>query len=218
MSATLERTTSSTAAQQARRTDMKLEVVTIPVSDVERAKRFYEGLGWRMDIDIDKGADFRAMQFTPPGSSCSFHVGKGITPAPPGSAGNLFLAVSDIEAAREELVRRGVEVSEVVHHGPGEPPMKGRHPQGATYASYAAFSDPDGNRWLLQEVTSRLPGRVDPLETRFASPAELAAALRRAAEAHGAHEKSLGIDYDVNWPDWYADYLFGERSGGATTA
>lgn len=218
MSATLERTSASNAAPKARRIDMKLEVVTIPVSDVERAKRFYEGLGWRLDIDLDKGADFRAMQFTPPGSSCSFHVGKGLTPAAPGSAGNLFLAVSDIEAAREELVRRGAPVSEVVHHGPGEPPVKGRHPQRASYASYAAFSDPDGNKWLLQEVTARLPGRVDPLEASFSSPADLAAALRRAAEAHGVHEKSLGIEHDVNWPDWYADYLFGERSGGAKAA
>jgi catechol 2,3-dioxygenase-like lactoylglutathione lyase family enzyme len=217
MSATLERTSPSNAAPQARRTDMKLEVVTLPVSDVERAKRFYESLGWRLDADFDKG-DFRAMQFTPPGSSCSFHIGRGITPAAPGSAGNLFLAVSDIEAAREDLLRRGVEVSEVFHRAPGEAPAKGRHPQGATYASYAAFSDPDGNGWLLQEVTSRLPGRVDPLETRFSSPADLAAALRRAAEAHGAHEVRLGVKYDVNWPDWYADYLFGERSGGTKPA
>ena len=153
------------------------------------------------------------MQFTPPGSPASIHFGKGLTPAAPGTASGLYLVVSDIVAARAELVRHSVEVSEVFHReGPGKPPLKGRHPQGNSYSSFATFRDPDGNSFLLQEVTRRLPGRVDPDETTFASTADLATALRRAAAAHGEHEKRTG-QHDANWPDWYADYLVREQAG-----
>jgi catechol 2,3-dioxygenase-like lactoylglutathione lyase family enzyme len=214
MSAIHEPRETAPTAPDLRRVDFKLEVVTIPVSDAERAKRFYESLGWRLDADV-KGEAFRVLQFTPPGSSCSVHVGKGATPAPPGSAHGLFLAVSDIEAARSDLLRRGVEVGEVFHRVPGEESGSGPHPSRRTYSSYAAFSDPDGNGWLLQEVTSRLPGRVDTDVVTFASRAELAATLRRAAAAHGEHEKRTGGQHDVNWPDWYADQVFAEQTGGA---
>jgi catechol 2,3-dioxygenase-like lactoylglutathione lyase family enzyme len=196
-----------------RTADMKLEVVVIPVSDVDRAKRFYGNLGWRLDADFVVGDAFRGVQFTPPGSSCSIHFGRGITSAAPGSAQELFLVVSDIEAARAELLDRGVEVNEVFHRAPGEEPHKGREPQGRSYASFATFSDPDGNRWLLQEVTARLPGRVDADVTTFSSPAELAAALRRAADAHGEHEKRIGKHDTAGWPDWYAEYMVAEQGG-----
>ena len=177
---------------RARTVDMKLEVVVIPVADVDRAKRFYGGLGWRLDADFVKGDDFRVVQFTPPGSPSSIHFGKGVTSAAPGSARGLFLVVSDIETARAELVDRGVDVSEVFHRAVGEAPRSGPDPERRSYSSYATFSDPDGNVWLLQEVTARLPGRVDADVTTFASPVELAAALRRAANAHGEHEKRIG--------------------------
>lgn len=193
--------------------DMKLEVVIIPVSDVDRAKRFYGGLGWRLDADFVKGDAFRGVQFTPPGSSCSIHFGTGITSAVPGSARGLYLVVSDIEAARTELVNRGIEVSEVFHRAPGEPPVSGPDPERRSYASYATFSDPDGNEWLLQEVTARLPGRVDTDDTTFTSPAELATALRRASAAHGEHEARMGGQRDENWPDWYAAYMVAEQVG-----
>ncbi|WP_042875704.1 VOC family protein [Cupriavidus necator] len=192
--------------------DMKLEVVVIPVSDVDRAKRFYGRLGWKLDADFPKGDAFRVLQFTPPGSSGSIHFGTGITSAVPGSAQGLYLVVSDIEAARAELVDRGVDVSEVFHRSVGEPPQDGPHPQRQTYSSYATFSDPDGNSWLLQEVTARLPGRVNA-DTTFASSTELAAALRRAAAAHGEHEKRNGGKHDENWPTWYAEYIMREQSG-----
>jgi catechol 2,3-dioxygenase-like lactoylglutathione lyase family enzyme len=196
-----------------RTVDMKLEVVVIPVSDVDRAKRFYANLGWRLDAEFAKGDDFRIMQFTPPGSPASIHFGKGVTSAAPGSAQGLFLAVSDIEAARAELIARGVEVSEIFHRVPGEAPQRGRHPERRSYASFATFSDPDGNAWLLQEITARLPGRVDADVTTFASPAELAAAMRRAATAHGEHEKRIGRHDTVGWPDWYAEYIVAEQGG-----
>ena len=196
-----------------RTADMKLEVVVIPVSDVDRAKRFYANLGWRLDAEFAKGDDFRIVQFTPPGSPASIHFGKGVTAAAPGSAQGLFLVVSDIEAARAELIDRGVEVSEVSHRAPGEEPRKGREPQRRSYASFATFSDPDGNVWLLQEVTARLPGRVDADVTTFSSPAELAAALRRAAEAHGEHEKRIGKHDTAGWPDWYAEHIAAEQAG-----
>jgi catechol 2,3-dioxygenase-like lactoylglutathione lyase family enzyme len=199
---------------RARRVDMKLEVVVIPVSDVDRAKRFYDGLGWRLDADFVVGDEFRGLQYTPPGSPCSIHFGKGVTPAAPGSAQGLFLVVSDIEAARAELVRRGVEVSQVFHRaGPGKPPLSGRDPERRSYFSYATFSDPDGNSWLLQEVTLRLPGRVDAEDTTLTSSTELAAALRRASAAHGEHEKRTGGQRDENWPDWYAAYIVAEQTG-----
>jgi catechol 2,3-dioxygenase-like lactoylglutathione lyase family enzyme len=194
--------------------DMKLEVVAIPVSDVERAKRFYGRLGWRLDGDFVVGDTFRGVQFTPPGSSCSIHFGKGVTPAAPGSARGLFLVVSDIEEARAELVDRGIAVGEVFHvAGPGQPPLKGRDPAGRSYASYAAFSDPDGNSWLLQEIKVRLPGRVDEGVTTFTSAAALAAAMRRAAAAHGEHEKRIGKHDTTGWPDWYAEYIAAEQAG-----
>ena len=192
--------------------DLKLEVVVIPVSDVDRAKRFYSVLGWRLDADFVKGDAFRAVQFTPPGSPCSIHFGTGLTSATPGSAQGLYLVVSDIEAARAELIDRGVDVSEIFHRAPGEDPMSGPDPQRRSYASFASFSDPDGNSWLLQEVTARLPGRVDTDNTTFTSPAELANALRRAAAAHGEHEKRTG-EQDADWPAWYAEYIVREQAG-----
>lgn len=217
MSATDPRTSATPAA------DLKLEVVVVPVSDVERSKQFYANLGWRLDADFAGPDDYRVIQFTPPGSSASVIFGKNVTPAAPGSAQGLYLVVSDIEAARKELLGRGVAISEVfhangdVHVGTDEPYLFGRnrlsgpHPERGSYRSYASFSDPDGNGWLLQEVTARLPGRVDGNATSFASSADLAAAFRRAAAAHGEYEKRNGRQYDVNWPDWYADYIVSEQ-------
>jgi catechol 2,3-dioxygenase-like lactoylglutathione lyase family enzyme len=190
---------------------LKLEVVTLPVADVDRAKRFYGDLGWRLDADIARGSDFRVVQFTPPGSECSVHFGKGLTAAAPGSAQRIYLVVSDIEAARAELAAHGVKVSEVFHVGP-EGRVSGADPSRKTYSSYATFSDPDGNSWLLQEITARLPGRVDAGNTVFTSATELATALRRAAAAHGEHEKKTG-QHDENWPDWYAEYMVREQAG-----
>lgn len=193
--------------------DMKLEVVVIPVSDVDRAKQFYSSLGWRLDADFVVGEAFRGVQFTPPGSPASIHFGTGITAAAPGTAEGLYLVVSDIVAARADLVGRGVKVSKVFHRtGPGQPAVKGLDPERRSYFSYATFSDPDGNTWLLQEGTTRFPGRVDADDTTFTSPAELANALRRAAAAHGEHEKRTG-QYDANWPDWYAQHIVAEQAG-----
>ena len=194
--------------------DLKLEVVAIPVADVDRAKRFYgDTLGWRLDGEFVVGSDFRALQYTPPGSPASIHFGKGVTPAAPGSARGLFLVVSDIVAARAELVDRGVTISEVFHTaGPGRPPVAGPDPQRRSYFSYASFEDPDGNAWLLQEVTQRLPGRVDASETTYATAIDLAAAMRRAEAAHGEHEKRIG-QRDADWPSWYASYMIAEQSG-----
>ena len=211
-------------APSARTVDMKLEVVVIPVSDVDRAKSFYSNLGWRLDADFAASDDWRVVQFTPPGSDCSVIFGKNVTAAVPGSAQGLYLIVTDIKAARDELLRRGVRISEVfhdagdVHAGADEPYLFGRlrvrgpDPDHRSYRSYASFNDPDGNGWLLQEVTARLPGRVDADDTTFTSPAEIAAALRRAAAAHGEHEKRTG-QHDANWPDWYAEYMVAEQSG-----
>lgn len=192
--------------------DTKLEVAVIPVSDVDGAKRFYGDLGWRLDADFAAGNEFRVVQFTPPGSPCSIHFGKGVTAAAGGSA-TLYLVVSDIEAARAELVAHGADVSEVTHRvGPGKPPIKGPHPERRSYSSFASFRDPDGNNWLIQEVTARLPGRVDATDTTFSSPTELAAAMRRAETAHGEHEKRTG-QRDANWADWYAEYMVREQAG-----
>jgi len=192
---------------------MKFEVAVIPVSDVDRAKRFYGNLGWRLDADFVVGDNFRVVQFTPPGSPASIHFGKGVTSAAPGSAQGLFLIVSDIEAARADLVAHGADVGEIFHvAGPGHPPISGRDPEHRSYFSYAPFKDPDGNSWLLQEVTTRFPGRVDENETRFASVADLASAFRRAEAAHGEHEKRTGVR-DANWPDWYAEYMVAEQAG-----
>ncbi len=204
--------------------DMKFEVVVIPVSDVERAKQFYASLGWRLDADFADGDDFRVMQFTPPGSGSSIIFGKNVTAAAPGSAQGLYLIVSDIEAARKELLGRGIKVSEAfhagaAHAGPDEPYLFGRlrvggpDPERRTYHTFASFNDPDGNGWLLQELTTRLPGRIDTAETAFASAADLASAFRRAAAAHGEHEKRNGGRHDENWPDWYAEYMVAEQAG-----
>jgi catechol 2,3-dioxygenase-like lactoylglutathione lyase family enzyme len=196
--------------------DLKLEVVAIPVSDIERAKRFYGStLGWRLDADFAAGDEFRGLQFTPPGSQCSIHFGKGVTPAAPGSARGLFLVVSDIEAARAELVERGIEASEVFHRAAPEwTPVSGPDPQRHSYSSFLTFSDPDGNGWVLQEVTARLPGRVDASNTAYTSPTELAGALRRAESAHGQYEKDkLQGQRDADWPTWYASYMVAEQAG-----
>jgi catechol 2,3-dioxygenase-like lactoylglutathione lyase family enzyme len=201
--------------------DMKLEVVLLPVADVERAKDFYGQLGWRLDADLPSDDGFRVVQFTPPGSGGSIQFGTNMTSAAPGSAQGLYLIVSDIEDARDELATRGAEVSKVFHAGtPGaqfQPDgtsgrASGPAPNHESYKSFATFSDLDGNGWLLQEVTTRLPGRVDAAETAFASTAELAGALRRAAAAHGAHEKRIGAA-DPDWPDWYAVYMGAEQAG-----
>ena len=207
-----------------RTVDTKLEIVVIPVADVERAKTFYANLGWRLDADYAGGDDYRVIQFTPPGSGCSVIFGKNVTAAAPGSAQGLYLIVSDIEAARAELLGRGVAVSEVFHDGggvylgPDEPYIFGRvrvsgpDSERRSYRAFASFSDPDGNGWLFQEVTARLPGRVDAEATTFASSIELASALRRAEAAHGVYEKQLGRR-DENWPDWYAQFIAEEQSG-----
>jgi catechol 2,3-dioxygenase-like lactoylglutathione lyase family enzyme len=206
------------------RVDMKLELIVIPVSDVDRAKEFYARLGWRLDADFAAGDDWRAVQFTPPGSGCSVIFGKNVTAAAPGSARGLYLVVSDIDAARNDLLARGVAVGEVFHGrdreyaGPDESYLFGRirvsgpDPEHRTYRSFASFTDPDGNGWLLQEVTTRLPGRVDSSTTTFASASDLASAMRRASVAHGEHEKRIGAA-DPNWPDWYAAYMVAEQSG-----
>ena len=215
----------STSDAIAAKIDMKFEIVVIPVSDVDRAKRFYVGLGWRLDAEFTSGDEDRIMQFTPPGSGCSVIFGKNVTAATPGSAQGLYLIVSDIKAAREELLGRGIKISEVFHGagdvyaGTDEPYLFGRvrvggpDPERRSYRSYASFSDPDGNGWLFQEVTARLAGRVDSNVTTFTSSSELATALRRAAAAHGEHEKRNGGQHDVNWPDWYAEYIVREQAG-----
>lgn len=215
------------AASEAKvaRVDMKFEIVVIPVSDVDRAKEFYARLGWRLDADFDNGKDFRVVQFTPPGSGCSVIFGKNVTTAAPGAAQGLYLIVDDIAAARGNLLRRGVEVSEIFHGGdasagPDEPYLFGRvrvqgpDPEHRSYRSFASFSDPDGNGWLFQELTTRLPGRIDAAATTFASASDLASAFRRAEAAHGEHEKRTG-QRDENWPDWYAAYMVAEQSGTA---
>ena len=199
------------------RVDMKLETVVIPVSDVDRAKAFYENLGWRLDADLGN-EEFRVVQLTPPGSACSIQFGIGLTSAAPGAAQGL-LVVSDIEGAHDELIGDGVNASEVFHDATGgynrfDPDTRasGPDPQRRTYASFAEFSDPDGNDWQLQEITNRLPGRVDPATTSFSSAADLEGALRRAAAAHGEHEKRTG-GADPNWPEWYAAYMVAEHAG-----
>jgi catechol 2,3-dioxygenase-like lactoylglutathione lyase family enzyme len=213
MSTTAIRSKDATTGTRDRNVDLKLEVITIPVADVDRAKEFYGSLGWRLDADFSDGSD-RAVQFTPPGSQGSIHFGKPSQGAP-GSAQGLFLVVSDIEAARDDLRRRGVAVSEVFHFAKGPAPfggiVGGLAPEHQSYGSYAAFSDPDGNGWLLQEVTTRFPGRVAG-DTTYASAYDLAQALRRAEAAHGQHEKRTG-QRDADWPAWYAAYMRAEQAG-----
>src|SRR5262245_40684753 len=201
--------------------DMKLEVAVIPVADVDRAKRFYGSLGWRLDADFVIGDDFRIVQFTPPGSGCSIQFGRGgVTSSAPGTSGSLYLIVTDIEAAREELIGNGVAVSEVFHEGAGgarfredgdAARLSGPDPERGTYRSFASFSDPDGNPWLLQDITTRLAYRVDGT-TAYSSADDLEQALIRAATAHGEHEKRTG-KADAEWPVWYAKYMVAERAG-----
>jgi catechol 2,3-dioxygenase-like lactoylglutathione lyase family enzyme len=218
MSTTAVRSQDAPRDARVRKVDLKLEVVTIPVSDVDRAKAFYGGLGWRLDADFTTASD-HVVQFTPPGSQCSIHFGTNLTTAAPGSAQGLLLIVSDIQAARDELVRRGVEVSEVFHFAgwnrvAPDARVSGPAPDRQSYASFVSFSDPDGNGWLLQEITTRLPGRIDPGAISFGSASDLASAFRRASAAHGEHEKRTGQP-DANWPDWYAAYMVAEQSGEA---
>jgi catechol 2,3-dioxygenase-like lactoylglutathione lyase family enzyme len=197
--------------------DMKLEVVVVPVSDVDRAKEFYEALGWREDADFSTSEDFRVVQVTPPGSPCSVIFGRGITSAEPGSADGLQLVVDDIAAARDELAKGGAEVSEVFHdaggvfhHAGDTDRVSGPAPESQSYGSFVSFSDPDGNGWVVQEVTTRLPGRVEQGRPTYESVEDLAGSLRRAAAAHGKHEAETG-EPDENWPDWYAQYMADER-------
>jgi catechol 2,3-dioxygenase-like lactoylglutathione lyase family enzyme len=189
--------------------DMKLEVVVIPVSDVERAEQFYRKLGWRQDVTPPGSGVF---QFTPHGSACSIQFGKNLTSASPGSAQRTYLIVSDVEAARNALIAAGIEVSEIFHLGPNGF-EGGPDPEHGTYRSLATFNDPDGNSWLLQEITTRLPGRIDSGVTSFGSTTDLTSALRRAEAAHGEHEKRTGGGRDANWADWYADYMAAEQAG-----
>jgi predicted enzyme related to lactoylglutathione lyase len=197
--------------------DLKLEVVVLPVSDVDRAKGFYEGLGWRLDADFATGPDFRVVQLTPPGSQASIIFGKGVTAAEPGSIDALQLTVSDIEAARERLVVHGADVSEVFHdaggvfhHAGNEARVSGSADEHADYGSFASFSDPDGNGWMLQEINTRLPGRVTG--ATYESAAELTEALERAKDAHAEHEQRTG-EADAEWPSWYAEYMVKEQTG-----
>jgi catechol 2,3-dioxygenase-like lactoylglutathione lyase family enzyme len=209
--------TSAASAARAAKVDMRLEVVVIPVSDVDRAKEFYTKLGWRLDAEFAAGDDFRILQFTPPGSGCSVIFGKGITAAAPGSAKGLYLAVSDIEAARNELLRRGVAVSEVFHGGSehtgqDEPYLFGRlrvsgpDPAHASYRSFASFHDPDGNGWMFQELTTRLPGRG---LSNF-DVATLTELLRETEEHHGEYEPTAPKHH---WSGWYAAYIVARQDG-----
>jgi catechol 2,3-dioxygenase-like lactoylglutathione lyase family enzyme len=199
--------------------DMKLEVVVIPVSDVDRAKQFYTALGWRLDADIAPEDSYRVVQLTPPGSPASIIFGTNVTSQAPGSAQGLQLTVADIEVARKELANAGADVSEVFHDATGifhhagtAARVAGPDPKRSSYGSFLSFSDPDGNGWLLQEITTRLPGRIDAAETAFASVDDLARALRRAAAAHGEHEARIGQE-DPDWPAWYAEYMVHEQAG-----
>ena len=217
MSTTEVRGDDGTSAATVGNAGMKLEVVVIPVADVDRAKDFYGGLGWRLDADFSRGGG-RVVQFTPPGSQCSVQFGANMTSAAPGSGRN-FLIVSDIQAARDELAGRGVRVAEVFHFAglnrvDPAARLSGPAPDRLSYGSFASFSDPDGNSRLVQEVTTRLPGRIDPAATVFGSASDLAGAMRRAEVAHGEHEKRTG-QRDANWPDWYAAYMVAEQTGGA---
>ena len=187
--------------------DLKLEVVVLPVSDVDRAKQFYTGLGWRLDGEFSNGPNFRAVQMTPPGSACSIHFGKGITDAVPGSVKNTYLVVSDMEAARRELTSRGANVSEPFHFTSiGGAPVPGLDPERRTYMTYASFSDPDGNSFLLQEITTRFPGRG---LSNF-DVATLTELLRDTEQHHGAYERTAPKHH---WSDWYAAYMVARQQG-----
>ena len=218
MGTTEDRSSDASEMASVKNVDLRLEVVVLPVSDVDRAKEFYGGLGWRLDADFSFDNGFRVVQFTPPGSGASIQFGTDMTSGAPGSVQNLYLIAADVEAARDELVARGAEVSEVFHpaapgaqfHEDTSGHLRGRSPD--SYSSFATFSDPDCNGWLIQEVTTRLPGRVDAAATSFGSASDLASAMRRASAAHGEHEKRIG-EADANWPDWYAEYMVAEQAG-----
>jgi catechol 2,3-dioxygenase-like lactoylglutathione lyase family enzyme len=220
VSTTEDRSTDTSGTPSDASVDMKLEVVVVPVADVDRAKEFYAGLGWRLDADFPFDNGFRVVQFTPPGSACSVQFGTNMTSAAAGSARGLYLIVSDIEAAREDLVAHGVDASEVFHAGApgaqfqsdGSGRVSGPAPDHASYSSFVTFDDPDGNGWLLQELTTRLPGRIDAAGTSYGSASDLAGAMRRASAAHGEHEQRTG-EADANWPDWYAAYMVAEQAG-----
>jgi catechol 2,3-dioxygenase-like lactoylglutathione lyase family enzyme len=204
--------------------DMKLEVVVVPVSDVDRAKNFYGGLGWRQDADFDKGADFRVVQMTPPGSACAVMFGAGITAAEPGSAEGLQLVTEDIDAARADLAGHGAPVSEVFHDSTGvfhhagtADRVPGPAPEHESYGSWVSFPDPDGNQWFVQEVTKRRPGRAISALAAYDSVDALADALRRAEAAHGQYEQRLG-HADPDWPAWYAQYMAHESDGQGASA
>ena len=207
MSSTQTINEEATQARTPATVDLKLEVVVIPVSDVARAKQFYEGLGWRVDANFSKGDTWRVVQLTPPGSPCSIHFGTGLTKAAPGSAQNLYLVVSDIQAARNELVSRGASVSEIFHFTSiGGTPLPGPDPNGGSYVTFASFSDPDGNSWLLQEIKSRLPGRgFSNLDV-----ATLTGLLREAEQHHGEYEPTAPKHH---WSDWYAAYIVAKEQG-----
>jgi catechol 2,3-dioxygenase-like lactoylglutathione lyase family enzyme len=212
-------TASSTSGDPKATADLKLEVVVLPVADVERSKEFYANLGWRLDADFAFDSGFKLVQFTPPGSATSIQFGTHLTTTAPGSVKNTYLVVSDIEAARDEIAAKAVEISEVFHPTApgsqfgGDGNVTGPSPDRGTYRSFATFADPDGNTWLLQEITNRLPGRIDSGQTSYASVADLVDALKRAAAAHGEHEQRNGGEYDQNWPDWYAAYMVAEQAG-----
>ena len=220
---TTDELTNTTAGRSVAVTDLRLEAVVIPVADVDRSKTFYAGLGWRLDADLAFSNDFRVVQLTSPGSPTSVQFGTSITTAEPGTAQGLYLVVSDIQAAHDDLAAHGADVSEVFHAAePGAQFEPGREGSGrlpgraedrASYGSFASFADPDGNTWLLQEVTTRLPGRIDRAATSFVSVNDLMQALIRAATAHGEHEKRHGGVYDEEWPAWYATYMVAEQSG-----
>ncbi|MEV6094981.1 VOC family protein [Nocardia sp. NPDC051981] len=201
---------------------LKLEAVVIPVTDVDRSKKFYDGLGWRLDADFEFDNGFRVVQFTPPGSPTSIQFGTNITTAEPGTAQGLYLVVSDVQQARDALAAQGAEISEVFHPGApgaqfqpmsGDSRVAGAADERASYGSFATFTDPDGNAFLLQEVTTRIPGRVEATETSYATTSDLVEALKRAAAAHGEHEARNGGEYDAAWPEWYATYMVAEHHG-----
>ena len=226
MSTAEVRSDNATAKATVAKMDMKFEIVVIPVSDVDRAKEFYgEKLGWRLDADYDSGKDFRVIQFTPPGSGCSVIFGKNVTAAAPGSAQGLYLIVSDIEAARKELLGRGVEISEVFHDAGGvyagtdEPYLFGRirvsgpDPEHRSYRSFASFQDPDGNGWLFQEITTRLAGRIDSSDDDLCIDERSCERVSACRSCPRTARKAHRAGRDENWSDWYAAYMVAEQAG-----
>ena len=208
---TVTSTDNAAEVQKDATADLKLEVVFIPVSDVERSKSFYTSLGWRLDGDFPISDNLHIVQVTPPGSPASIIFGKGVTTAEPGSIERIQLVVDDLEAARAELIAKGAEVGEIFHVDETFSPAAGISPDHKSYGSYARFEDPDGNGFMLQEIKVRLPGRWSGAS--FKDTADLEQALIRAATAHGEHEARNGGEYDTNWPSWYARYMVAEQSG-----